>query len=262
MTDGVQYDIADPALAELGRQRIAWGTGRFFSPLDLLNPVSPVSIEREERLGVDAALLEARFGPLSRLSLVAAPRRNGSPSRALQWHGNAAGIDHSFVAGRLLGQDVVGADIAGRIGTSGLRGEAAHFKPVQPAGASYWRSMLGADHGFANSLTVSLEIYRNGGGVRDRARYDFAALTSGRTLALATRYIGVFASYDVTPLLKWTTQAIVNADDRSRALDMRLAWSVRADLELAAGVQRLSGSPGSEYGQLPGSVFVQLQGFF
>ncbi|HUR23667.1 MAG TPA: adenosylhomocysteinase, partial [Acidimicrobiales bacterium] len=24
MTDGVQYDIADPALAELGRQRIAW----------------------------------------------------------------------------------------------------------------------------------------------------------------------------------------------------------------------------------------------
>jgi len=59
---------------KLGRQRIAWGTGRFWSPLDILNPVSPLALEREERVGVDAALLEAKLGPLSRASLAMPPR--------------------------------------------------------------------------------------------------------------------------------------------------------------------------------------------
>jgi len=59
----------------IGRQRIAWGTGRFWSPLDLLNPFSPVALERDERLGVDAVLMEHRFGPVSRLAAVYAPGR-------------------------------------------------------------------------------------------------------------------------------------------------------------------------------------------
>ena len=64
---------------KLGRQRIAWGTGRFWSPLDILNPVSPLALEREERVGVDAALLEAKLGPLSRASLVYAPAPDRGP---------------------------------------------------------------------------------------------------------------------------------------------------------------------------------------
>ena len=30
----------------LGRQRIAWGTGRFWSPLDLFNPINSIALER------------------------------------------------------------------------------------------------------------------------------------------------------------------------------------------------------------------------
>lgn len=41
-----------PIDLKIGRQRIAWGTGRFWSPLDVLNPVNPLAIEREERLGL------------------------------------------------------------------------------------------------------------------------------------------------------------------------------------------------------------------
>jgi hypothetical protein len=246
---------------KLGRQRIAWGTGRFFSPLDLLNPVSPVAIEREERLGVDAALLEAKFGPVSRLSLVAAPRHGARADRALQWHGNARGIDHSLVIARVLDHDVAGVDVASHLGEAGIRGELARFNPTA-SGASFWRAMVGADYGFANSLTVSAELYYNAAGARDRAQYVFSALLTGRTLTLARRYLGVFASYELTPLLKWTTYFVLNADDHSRALDTRLAWSVQTDLELSAGVQRLGGSRGSEYGRLPNAALVQLQWFF
>jgi hypothetical protein len=55
---------------------------------------------------------------------------------------------------------------------------------------------------------------------------------------------------------------VLSADDHSRALDTRPAWSLQTDLELSAGVQRLGGSRGSEYGRLPNAVLVQLQWFF
>jgi hypothetical protein len=246
---------------KVGRQRIAWGTGRFFSPLDLLNPVSPIAIEREERLGVDAALLEAKFSPVSRLSLVVAPRRGAPADRAVQWHGNARGMDHSFVVARVREHDMAGIDAAGRLGAAGIRGEFARFRPSR-SGASSSRAMVGADYGFVNSLTVSAELYYNAAGARDRGQYDFSALLTGQTLTLARRYLGLFASYDLTPLLKWTTQLVVNADDNSRALDTRLVWSVQTDLELSAGVQRLTGSSRSEYGRLPNAALIQLLWFF
>lgn len=224
----------------LGRQRIAWGTGRFWSPLDILNPVSPVAIEREERLGVDAALLEARFGPLSRLSIVYAPRREpGLGSRALQWHANAAAIDYSMTAGRLAGADVAGLDLAGQLGQAGMRAEIARLRPE--GGRAQWRAMLGADYAFANTLTLSAELYDGGEGAR-RA--------------------GLFIGYDITPLLKWANYLVANLGDRSRGADIRLVWSVRPDVDLTLGLQRFDGRAGSEYGQLRSATFAQAQWFF
>lgn len=245
----------------LGRQRIAWGTGRFWSPLDILNPVNPLALEREERVGVDAALLEAKLGPLSRASLVYAPAPDRGPaSRALQWHGNAAGVDASLVAGRLRGLDIVGMDVASQIGDVGVRAEAARLNPDGGPGFNRW--MAGADYAFATGLTLSAELYYNGAGSRDPAGYDFAGLRSGRLTSLATRYAGLFASYEITPLLKWMTYAVLNADDRSHAVDSRLVWSVAPATDLTFGVQHFTGTAGSEFAASPNAVQVQLQWFF
>jgi hypothetical protein len=246
---------------KLGRQRIAWGTGRFWSPQDILNPVSPLALEREERVGVDAALLEAKLGPLSRASLVYAPAPDrGSPSRAVQWHGNAGGVDTSLVAGRLVGLDIVGMDLASQIGDAGIRGEVARLRPS--GGPAFNRLMAGADYAFANGLTLSAELYYNGAGSRDPAGYDLAGLRSGRVASLATRYAGLYASYEITPLLKWITYTVVNADDRSRAIDSRVVRSIAPNLDLTLGVQRFSGAVGSEFARLSNAFHVQLQWFF
>jgi hypothetical protein len=246
---------------KLGRQRIAWGTGRFWSPLDILNPVDPVALEREERPGVDAALVEAKLGPLARLSAVYAPAPDrGSPSRALQWHGNAAGVDASLVIGRLLGTELVGVDLASQIGAAGVRAEAARLR--SPAGPSLARVLLGVDYAFPNGLTLAGELYYNGGGARDPRAYDLAGQRAGRVTSLATRYSGLYAAYEITPLLKWVTYAVLNADDRSRAVDTRLVWSWRDDLELTLGAQRFAGSPASEYGRLSDGAFAALKWFF
>jgi hypothetical protein len=246
---------------KLGRQRIAWGTGRFWSPLDLLNPVTPFALEREERVGVDAALLEAKFGPLSRASLVYAPAPDRrSPSRAVQWHGNAAGVDASIVTGRLLEIDVVGMDVASQIADTGVRAEVARLRPR--SGAAFNRWMIGADYAFAFGLTISTELYYNGAGSRDPAGYDLGGQRSGRGGSLGTRYAGLFISYEITPLLKWVTYAVVNADDRSQGIDSRMVQSIAPNVDLTLGVQRFSGSAGSEFASFANALQVQLQWFF
>lgn len=249
----------------VGRQRIAWGTGRFWSPLDILNPVSPTALEREERLGVDAALLEAKLGPLSRLSLVYAPQREAArTSRALQWHGNTRGVDFSVVAGRLLGQDVVGLDLAGEIGAAGIRLELTRQWPL--GGAAFTRLMVGADYAFANTLTLSAELYYNGGGHWKQSdpdpESDFGTTGLHQPLTQGTRYAGLFTSYDLSPLLRWTNHLVVNVDDRSRALDSRLTWSLQQSLDLTLGLRYFSSPLDSEYGRGRDSIVAQLHWFF
>lgn len=245
----------------LGRQRIAWGTGRFWSALDLLNPFSPIALEREERVGVDTVLVERKFGPLSRLSAVYAPRHEREDStRALNWHANAAGIDYSLVAGRFRREDVVGADIATQIGTTGVRAELTrNARQTMP---DYWRAVLAADHAFANTLTLSGEIYYNGAGASERSAYDFASLFAGRIQSVGRRYFGGYAGYEITPLLKWTNYLVVNLDDRSRYFSPSLVYSLRMNVDLMAGVQLFRGGEGSEYARLNDVYYVHMQWFF
>jgi hypothetical protein len=61
---------------------------------------------------------------------------------------------------------------------------------------------------------------------------------------LAARYAGLYASYEITPLLKWMTYVALSGDDR------------------ALGMQSFSGAAGSEFASLSNALHVQLQWFF
>lgn len=256
----LQLAIGDTDL-RIGRQRIAWGTGRFWSPLDLLNPFSPVALEREERLGVDALLVEHKFGPVSRLSAVYAPSHvAGEDSRALQWHDNARGVDFSFTGGRFRGGDVVGVDLAGQIAQAGVRAELTRVRPRE--GKAFVRALLGLDYAFASTLTLSAELYRDGSGADSTAAYDFLALLNGARQTLARRYLGLHAGYEITPLLKLNTDIVLNLDDRSRFVAPSITYSIRTNLDGSLGVRWFSGPAGSEYARPPDAVYVILQWFF
>ena len=245
----------------IGRQRIAWGTGRFWSPLDLLNPFSPVALEREERLGVDAVLVEHKFGPVSRLAAVYAPSRvPGEDTRALQWHDNARGLDFSFTGGRFRGSDVIGTDLAGQIGQAGVRAELTRVRPRQ--GKVFVRSLVGIDYAFTNTLTLSAELYRDGSGADRTAAYDFLALATGARQTLARRYLGLHAGYEMTPLLKLNTDIVLNLDDDSRIVAPSITYSIRANLDGSLGLRWFRGPTGSEYARVPDAAYLSLQWFF
>lgn len=244
----------------VGRQRIAWGNGRFWSPLDVLNPFSPVTLDPGEREGVDAVLLEQKRSAVSRWSLAYAPARTTAGHALAQWHGNANGIDYSVVGGRLAGGGMLGADVTAEIRGAGVRAEWAVGRPqVSPR---HQRLMLGWDYAFANTLTLTAEFYYDGSGSRSAASYDVAGLAAGRRQTLATRYLGLYASYELTPLLKSTNWLVANIDDGSIYLSPRLTYSLRGDVDLAIGAQLHAGSARSEFGSRRHLWFAYAQWFF
>ncbi|NOT10036.1 MAG: hypothetical protein HOP28_17725 [Gemmatimonadales bacterium] len=245
----------------VGRQRIAWGTGRFWSPLDILNPFDPARLEREERPGVDAVLLDRRIGPLGKLDLVFAPATTRSRAAGAGYvHGNVAGADYSALVGTFRGDLVVGGDFSGHIGGLGIRGEVTATRP--DSGGRFTQALFGADYGFANTLAVTGELYFNGQATSQRSGYDFAALFEGRIRNVARHYGALAASYEITPLLKVLTYGIVNVDDGSRLLWPGLEYSVASNLDVAGGIQHFSGTAGSEYARFRTVFHLQVRGFF
>lgn len=246
-----------PLDLRVGRQRIAWGSGRFWSPLDLLNPIAVTQLERAERLGVDAVLLERKLDPLSRLAAVHVPQHAGAAaSSALYWHGNRAGMDFSVLAGNFAGSRVLGLDLATQIKAAGLRAEWSTTRPRD--GPDFRRALLALDYAFANSLTLSAEAYSDGGSAA-RA-YDLAALPSVQKLG--QRYLGVSAAYEMTPLLKIQQSLAGNLRDHSRYWHTSLRYSIRTNLDCSLGAQLFSGAATSEYGRMNNLYYTRLQWFF
>jgi len=244
-----------------GRQRIAWGTALLWNPMDILNPLNPLQLEREERAGVDALAVDWNYGALSRLSLVAASHQGGDTSSyAARWQGNAGLFDYSLMSGRFRGDTISGFDFAGQIGQVGLRGEFTYSITLRDG--EYRRFVVGADYSVGDRLSLAIEYYFNGQGATNPADYQFMRWLSGEIQSLGRHYLGGFLGYDFTPLLRWNSYLIANLDDGSVFGFHSLLYSLTDNLELTLGLQSQSGTASSEFGRLQDLYYTQLQWFF
>ena len=256
----ISYTMNDISL-RLGRQRIAWGTALLWNPMDILNPLNPIQLEREERPGVDALLMDWDYNALSRLSLVAARHDEGEESSyAVRWRSHLGQFDFALMSGQFRNDDVTGFDFAGQIEQIGIRGEFTRNSTITYG--VYNRLVVGADYTFANTLSISIEYYFNGQGARDKDDYDITRWLSGDLQGLARHYIGTFIGYDLTPIFRWDNYIIINLDDNSSFVFPGLDYSLSDNLDLSVGVQLYNGSEDSEYGQLQNIYYTQLQWFF
>ena len=245
----------------IGRQRIPLGTGRLWSALDMLNPANPVQLERDEYIGVDAALVDYKLDPLSRVSVIYAPDPARISDRWIaQYRTNVHGTDLALTYGKYSEDHLAGLDVATQIGDAGLRGEWTYTRPQ--SGPAYRKSVLGFDYVFASSLNVSIEAYHN-----SQSERDIAAQFSRRPLLAylqpaGKRYLGMVIGYDLTPLLKMTTYVLSNRADHSAVVAPTLSYSITENTNVMGGAQFFSGSKESEYGRGSELYFVQMQYFF
>jgi hypothetical protein len=158
----------------VGRQRIPWGVGRLWNPIDRFNAIPPLAIEGDQSPGVDAIDLKLRFSGFSYLELAWAPADGSDDLQAVRWHGVWGDADYSLVAGFFEEAWTFGGDLAANVGGAAARLELVYTDPSReywPLGRpepreaeAFVQVVASVDYnlGVGNGLYVLLEHFYNG----------------------------------------------------------------------------------------------------
>jgi hypothetical protein len=243
----------------VGRQRIAWGTGLVWNPIDLFNPFSPLDFDNDERPGTDAGRLEWYLAPNSRVEFAIAPQRTAdSTTAAVLVKFNRAGYDWIMIGGRKASRRVLGAAWAGSILGGGFRGELRYDAPrsTTARAVSGLTGTLDGDYTFRSTLYLHAALLYRSLGVTGPAG-GAALLESLKRGFLGPSRLGVFgeAARDITPLVRADCQGMFNPFDRSWYLGPSLTWSALADLDLTVMGLIFGGASGTEFGDV-GDLFM------
>lgn len=251
-------------LVRFGRQRIAWGTGKLWNPTDVLNPFAPVTVERDERRGVDALYGRSALGELGQLELAWAPNDRWPEHNLLaRGRGNWEGWDAALVFGKVAGSTaslMTGGDLAGTVLEGTLHAEWAYFTPE--VRTPYWKAGVGYDYTFPNTDSLVVEYYHAGNGRTDARRYDFPALRAGKEFGVARDYAGGSYSHEFHTLVKTDLVGVANADDGSTFFYPSLSVNPWSELWLTAAWQRFGGELSTEFGRQPNQAVLLAQFWF
>ncbi|MDQ6971207.1 MAG: hypothetical protein Q9M30_01020, partial [Mariprofundaceae bacterium] len=229
----VNWDDGNTQL-RLGRQRIAWGSGRMWNPTDRFNPVDPTALEADQKIGVDSALGEWRYSSSGVIQIVAAPGRGArrvSRKAALRARDTFGETDVALLAGRMGSETVYGLDMAANVLDGGLHGEMLHARPQGKA--SYSQLSSGYEYTLTNrifpqGLYLLGEYFFNGAAQR-------VLPGAGDRLNSRVRHLfGLSAGYDLTPMLRLQFSAILDPVKGSVFAAPRLSWSLAENIDLAA----------------------------
>jgi hypothetical protein len=266
----------DDVEVSAGRQRIALGRGRLWNPTDLFNPIPPLAIEQDERIGVDSVVARARVqGELWASAIVAPESRDDRYRSALRLEVSEKSLDAALMFARIQTDTVWGGDFAMNLGDAALRGEAVWFLHEHGGHDTQLVGSLDYTFGVGNGLYALIEHFYNTVNV---SRVDLyagikQAVLQGRTeiaqppaaqLVSASRHqTGVMLGYDLTPLLRLDVLWIHDWNGPSEALAPSLSWSARDDLDLAIGVQVFGGRDrAGNYGGLDPVFYFRGDLFF
>lgn len=246
----------------LGRQQVNWSTALIWNPMDILNPISPLQLEPDERVGVDALLWDKPWGALGRISAVHAPQHDArASSTAVRAKRYIGGVDAGLMAGEFENVTKVGFDGSGSVTGTGWRTEWVWSDP--DVSDSYWQGVVDLNWSFQNGLNLAVEYFYNGRPFPVSA-IGPEALVSAQPLYAGRHYTGLLMRQEVNPFWQYQVLAIRNGDDASWVFYPRSTWipPVTQEIYLTVGAQWFGGSEGSEYGQLETLMLGEAQWYF
>ncbi len=246
----------------IGRQRIAWGSGRIWNPTDLFNPLNPTVFSKIEKDGVDVASLKCTIGTLSDVILVFNPQRDNASNYGVRVRTNYHEFDIAGIAGYFDRRIVAGADVAGNLFDAGVRSEIIlSMKEGDPA-RNFAKAIVGADCQWTDKFYTLIEYHYNGQGETDPANYHLLKLTTGEVLNLAVDYLAVSLSYLIHPLVTGTVTATGNLNDGSAYVALSAVYLPSDEISIALGGQLFEGDRLDEYWYYPGSCYAKVELFF
>jgi hypothetical protein len=254
---------AGNASGTLGRQRIAWGSGRLWNPTDVFNPVNPLSIERDEKTGTDAARVDLYPAPLSGVTGVYAPEREGRDDGALRARTNVKGYDVSLMLASLNNRDLAGLEFAGDLGDASLRGEATYEElktrdALFPGRSDrFSRAVLSMDYTFPSTLYVLLEYLYNGGNMKQ----DISpALVQTEIVTKNRNFLAAGLGFDLTPLVRAEGILMLDIDQGGSFLNPSIRYNILENADWVAGAQFFSNS--GEFANIHDLYFTSFKIYF
>ncbi len=143
-------------LVTIGLQRVAFGVGRIWNPIDVFNPINITAVEIDERKGVEAFHYEYAINSLSSFDLTLSKKK-----QALRVKGFLDVVDIAFILIRdnKNNLDIIGYETEGELGDITLRSEGGVF--FKKDYKTYYKYILGAEYGFENSLIILGEFHHD-----------------------------------------------------------------------------------------------------
>jgi hypothetical protein len=263
----------------LGRQPIAFGSAKVVNPTDVLTPFVYQELDKEERVGVDAARMNISLGDLSLFDagyVFGDKFKKIKSSYFFRMKGNALATDISTMFMVFKRNLLVGLDVSRSIGEAGAWLETAYVIPkyfdlYRDSSQEYFRGTIGFDYKISPSLYTYFEYHLNGAGTIDAKKYVLltgrTAYSDGSVYLKGVHYLIPGLTYEISPVWKLTGQFLFNVNDLSMLNNLLLEHSFAQDVFLDFGTYLPAGARSvqaqkSEFGIYPKIYFSALKLYF
>jgi len=256
----LEYDAGSVNL-KLGRQRIAWGSGRIWNPTDRFNPVQPTALELEQKLGVDAARIAWNYagnGSLIAMFAPARPSYRTSRKLALRWQDTFGEFDVALMGGRIKDETMFGLDVTGNLGDAGVRLE--WMQARNPVEGAYGQVTAGIDYSwnnnwFPNGLYLAIEYFYNGAA-------SSGLLTQDRLNSRSKHLLGGLLGYDLTSLWRFDLLLIADVQQSGWFVAPSFKWSAVDDVDITVFAQMPQGVGSSEFALFEALYAARVDWYF
>lgn len=189
----------------LGLQRIPFGVGRIWNPIDIFNPIDITSIETDERKGTEALRYEYAINSLSNLDITLSNKKQAA---RIKGYLNVA--DVALVLVKNENKEIIGYEVEGEFKSITLRSKGGYFTDTQS-----YRYIIGAEYGFENSLTILTEFYHDS--------------------ELDSKQLALNLSYRYSPILYLNFLALRNFDNDAIMIAPSTTYSLSDESTIAIG---------------------------
>lgn len=264
----------------IGRQPVAFGSAHVINPTDIIAPFTYNTIAKEELTGVDAIRIKSPVFEMGELDLGLVFGENFKPNESagfVRLKSYILKTDVSLMVMVFRENLLLGFDLTRAIGGAGtwleaaqtFAGRTSHYEPEE----NYFRLSVGADYSFTSELYAYIEYHYSGAGTGSSENYFDAitetAFADGAVYLLGRHYIAPGFTYEITPLLIFRAQALVNIEDwsalGSTGFEYSLAQDVYLDIGAYVGLGQGSSDlthPESEFGLYPDVYYTAVNIYF
>jgi len=246
----------------LGRQRIAWGSGRIWNPTDRFNPVQPTALEPDQKLGVDALnITHTDFGSMQ--LVLAPPQLHRSVQRkwALRWQDTIAQTDMAALLGEVGSERIFALDVTGNVGNA--TGRVEWQQSWHGLHGDFGQFVVGLDGTWTNAwlpegLYLAVEYFYNGlttPNVKQAAELSMLQSSSRQLL-------GMLTGYNITPLWRADLTWLFDLEKSSMFISPSVRWSASNDVDLTILAQLPTSNSNGEFSKLHNVLMLNIEYYF